>query len=160
MQHTCNITLRGIPKTTAAVEKQQVLHMSVCARTHLCVRARVCACTCVALITQHAMHHHIASLASPHFWYYLKNGTIFEKKVTKHKRCILIFSTTFIWNISYSKKNSVRYCHKWENVFMSSICYSWQILMKFEFFQQIFKKSSDIKFHQNLSCWSRVVPCG
>ena len=42
----------------------------------------------------------------PHF---LINGTIFgekkkKKKITEHKMCVLIFSTTFICNISHSKK--------------------------------------------------------
>ena len=31
--------------------------------------------------------------------------------------------------------------------------------MKFEFSQQMFEKRSNIKFHQNLSNGSRVVPC-
>ena len=30
--------------------------------------------------------------------------------------CVSIFSTTFVWNVSYSKKNLARYCHKCENV--------------------------------------------
>jgi len=32
--------------------------------------------------------------------------------------------------------------------------------MKLEFSQQIFEKCSNIKFHENLSSGSRVVPCG
>ena len=32
--------------------------------------------------------------------------------------------------------------------------------MKLEFSQQIFEKSSNIKFHENPSSGSRVVPCG
>jgi len=32
--------------------------------------------------------------------------------------------------------------------------------MKLEFSQQIFEKYSDIKFNENLSSGSRVVPCG
>ena len=32
--------------------------------------------------------------------------------------------------------------------------------MKLEFSRQIFEKSSNIKFHENLSSGSRVVPCG
>jgi hypothetical protein len=47
--------------------------------------------------------HHI-------FPHYLINGTIFE--VIECKMCVLSFSTNFVWNISYSKKNSARYCHK------------------------------------------------
>jgi membrane protein CcdC involved in cytochrome C biogenesis len=55
---------------------------------------------------------------------------IFGKEVTEHKRCVLIFSTVFIWNISHSKKNSAIYCHKCENVFIWSTRYSCRILMK------------------------------
>ena len=29
-------------------------------------------------------------------FHYLMNGAIFEKKVTEHKICVLIFSTTFV----------------------------------------------------------------
>jgi hypothetical protein len=36
----------------------------------------------------------------------------------------------------------------------------WWILMKFEFYRQIFEKVSNINFHQNPSSGSRVVPCG
>jgi hypothetical protein len=53
-----------------------------------------------------------------------------EKKVIEHKMCVLIFSTTFIWNISHSKKNSLRYYHKCTYVFTLSTSYSCQILIK------------------------------
>jgi len=42
---------------------------------------------------------------------------------------------------------------------MSSTHYSYQILRKLEFSQQIFKKFSNIKFHEDPSSES-VVPCG
>ena len=39
------------------------------------------------------------------FPHYLINVTILrKKKVTEHKMCVLIFSTTFVWNISHSKE--------------------------------------------------------
>jgi hypothetical protein len=38
--------------------------------------------------------------------------------------------------------------------------YSCQILMELEFCRHIFEKSSNIKFHDNSSSGSRVVPCG
>jgi len=34
------------------------------------------------------------------------------KKFIEHKMLVLIFSTTFVWNISHSKKNWARYGHK------------------------------------------------
>jgi hypothetical protein len=58
--------------------------------------------------------------------------------------CILIFYTTFVWNISHSKKIWARYYHKCTRYFC-------EILMK------LFKKCSFIKFHENTSSWSWVV---
>ena len=57
--------------------------------------------------------------------------------------CVLSFSTTFVWNISYSKKNLTRYSQKCRNVFMKSTRYSCRILMKLNFLE-IFEKNSDI----------------
>ena len=63
-------------------------------------------------------------------------------------------------NISHSKKNSARYCHKCENVFMKGTRYSCRILMKFESSRQILERISNIKHHKNPSNGSRVVTCG
>ena len=97
--------------------------------------------------------HHI-------FRHYLIKGTIFGKRVTEHKMCVLIFSTTFIYNISHPKKNLARYWHKSENIFMQSIRYSRRILMKLEIFRHNFEKNSNMKCHQTRSSGSRVAPCG
>jgi len=43
---------------------------------------------------------------------------------------------------------------------MLSTRYSCQILMKLEFSQQIFEKYSNIKFQENPSSGSPVLPCG
>jgi len=48
---------------------------------------------------------------------YLINGTIFGKKAIEHKMSVSIFSTTSVWNISHSKKNSTRYDQKYILVF-------------------------------------------
>jgi hypothetical protein len=85
---------------------------------------------------------------------------VFRKKVIEHKMYVLIFSTNFVWNISHSKKNSVRYYHKCTQVFMWSTRYSCQILMKLESSWQIFEKYSSTKFHENPSNGNRVIPCG
>jgi hypothetical protein len=57
----------------------------------------------------------IYCLAVPHFSTLSLEGRNFfgEKKIfVEHKMCILTFSTMFVWNICYSKKNLVRYYHK------------------------------------------------
>jgi len=96
---------------------------------------------------------------SPIFPHYLINGTIFGENLPKIKY-VLIFSTTFLRNISHSKKNWVRYDQKCILVFMQSTPYLCQILMEHEFSRQIFAKHSNIKFHENPSYGSRVIPCG
>jgi len=65
----------------------------------------------LALGTQHAMHmRHIIicdfSGSTIFFHHYLINSMIFEKKITVHEMCVLIFSTAFAWKISHSKQNS------------------------------------------------------
>ena len=74
---------------------------------------------------------------------------------------LLIFSTTFIGNISHSRNNSVRYCHKCENVFMQSRCYSCRISMRPEFSQQIFEKKlkcqiswKSVQWEPSCSMWT------
>ena len=57
------------------------------------------------------------------FTYYLKNGSIFfwgGEGVIRHKLFILISYTTFVQNVSHSKKDSARYGHKCILVFMHS----------------------------------------
>ena len=43
---------------------------------------------------------------------YLIKGTILEKKITEYKICVLIFSATFVWNISHFKKKWAKYDNK------------------------------------------------
>jgi len=62
-----------------------------------------------------------------HKWY------DFRKEFTEHKMCVLIFCTTFVWNISRSRKNSARYYHECAYVFMQNTRYSCHILMKHQF---------------------------
>jgi len=67
--------------------------------------------------------------------------------VIEHKMCVLIFSTTFIWNISHFKKNRARYDQNCIMVFMYSTHYSCQILVKVEFSGHICEKYSNIQCH-------------
>ena len=59
---------------------------------------------------------------------------------------ILIFLYKFWWNIFHSKKDWARYVRKYILVFMQSILFSSQIVMKLEFSWQIFEKYSKSNF--------------
>jgi hypothetical protein len=87
------MTLRRIHLTIVAVEKQEILYT-------LCV----CTLRYTACNTHEPFCHLCPARLYRIFQHYLINGTIFGS-VTEHKMCVLIFSTTFVWNISHSKKN-------------------------------------------------------
>jgi len=80
--------------------------------------------------------------------------------ITLYKMCFLIFSTAFVWNISHSEKNWVRYDKKkCMLVFMwSTVRYSCQIVKETEVSEQIFEKNKKThdKFHENPSSGSQV----
>ena len=58
-----------------------------------------------------------------------------KKKVTEHKICVLILSTSFGRNISYSQKTSGRY-HKCTSVSTSSKRYACRTLIKLQYSRQ------------------------
>ena len=62
----------------------------------------------------HMRHTANCGLSAYIFLHYLMNVTIFvkKKKVVAFKICVLILSTTFVWNISHPKKNWTRYDQK------------------------------------------------
>jgi hypothetical protein len=127
----------------------------------------------LALVIQHTkgMHSIISSTVARmtttfcqptslyhNFRHYLRNGTILGNNLLNMK-CVSIFCTTFVWNISHFTKNSARY-HKFTQIFMWSTPWARQILIKLELCWQIFEKHSNIKFRDNPSSGSSVVPCG
>ena len=96
---------RRVRVTNFAVEKQAILRiLSLC--LYYCLRYPTC--------KAHDPYYIVICCVSGSniFPHYLRNGMIFggEKKGIAHKMCIVIFSTTFVWNISHSKKNLARYC--------------------------------------------------
>ena len=69
--------------------------------------------------------------------------------------CLLIFSTTSVWNVFHSEKKWARYdLHVKYPLFLSDINETWTFLIDFR------KKTSNNKFHENPSSGSKVVPCG
>ena len=109
-QGTYNVTLGRIRETIFAVEKQQVLCISMCVCTGVgawvgaCPSAweSACALVRVAVIIQHAtlLRHillsSVASLAPPNFSTLSHKRHDFRKTFTTYKMCVLILSTTFI----------------------------------------------------------------
>jgi hypothetical protein len=93
-QCTYNVILRRVRATIVAVEKQRVLHS---------LNVYVAFGFQNAMGMRHYCHPLPATLYNI-FPHYLTNGKIFLKKVTKHSKCVLIFSTTFVRNSSHSKK--------------------------------------------------------
>ena len=92
-----------------------------CSRNHCSSRKAVsirhseCVCVCVSFVIQHAMRMRsmtmstVTCLALPYFSTLSHKRHDFRGGVIEHKMCVLIFSTTFVWNISHPKKNSGRY---------------------------------------------------
>jgi len=64
------------------------------------------------------------------------------------------------WLAANQLASMILYDQECALVFKYSNRYSCQILIKFRFLRQVFKKYSNIKFHENPSSGSRVVPCG
>jgi len=82
------------------------------------------------------------------------------KKVTEQKMCFLIFCTTFVWNISHSKKNWARYDQKCISVCMWSAGYCCQIVMRLEFSWHFLWKLLKYRILRRSVSGSRVVPRG
>jgi len=98
--------MRGVSVTTVAVEKQYYI---------LCV----CVCVFVVLVIQHVKRMRrvilssVASTALQNFATLSHKRHDFREKVTEHKKkCVFIFSITFVRNVYRSKKNSEGYYHK------------------------------------------------
>ena len=148
-QCTYNTTLRHACKSLL-LWKCNKYYLLVCVRMWVSRYVGVC-CTYVnvALLLQHTMRmHHIlsfvASRSPPYFSTLSHKWCTFWKKKLLNIKCVLIFSMTFVWNISHSKKNLARYHQKCWNSFME-LEYYWQTL--------------NIKFTQNPFSDSQVIPC-
>ena len=116
LDHIQNLKSRRVHETIVAGGKQKVLNISL----FLCVCVWVCVCVCgwvlghvlvlyLASMQRAAILSPAASLALPYFSTLSHRRHDFRKEVAEHKMCVLILSTTFVWNISHSKKNLARY---------------------------------------------------
>jgi hypothetical protein len=136
--------------------------MRACIRARGSVHARASMWPCLssmqrvwAILWRHLWPNTLANI----FRHYLINGAIFEKMVLNIK-CVFWFSLQLLSKPFLIPRRIQRDSHKCENIFMLSNRYSCRILMKLQFSRQTFGKSSNIKFHQNPSSGSQIVPCG
>jgi K+-sensing histidine kinase KdpD len=101
------VTMRRVRVTIVYVKKKQILHILSVYLILVIQHTKAC-----------AVLSYVACLALPYFFTlsYKRHG--FREKAIEYKMCVSIFSTTFASNISHSKKNSARHCHKCTYVFM------------------------------------------
>ena len=94
--------------------------------------------------------------------HYLTNGTIFEKEKKKSLNIenVFRFSLRLLTNTFLILKTEERYDQKRILTFVQSARYSCPILTKLEFSRQIYEKYTNIKFQDNPSSGSRVLPYG
>ena len=57
----------------------------------------------------HAPYRHLLPAALQNVSTLYSKQNDFRKKVTEHKKCVLIFYTTFVWNVSHATKKWARY---------------------------------------------------
>ena len=75
-------------------------------------------CVSVALIIEHAkcmspiIFQSMACLALQYFATSYKWHDLKKQNVIEYKKCVLVLSKTFVWNIHNSKKNSAKYDNK------------------------------------------------
>jgi hypothetical protein len=103
-----------------------------------------CACTLQSSVTCQALQYFTTF---SHKYQDLK-----KKSYRKHKMCVLIFSTTFVWNISQSKYWARYNQNVWWPLFLSDF-------NELEFSRQFFLKILN-KFHEIPSRGTWPVPWG
>jgi hypothetical protein len=95
------------PTTIYTIKYKYVLHISVCVRARVgdCMRVWACACSCVPLLIQNAtrMRRIVCCHLLRKIFHYLIYGTTFRKTLL-NVRGVLILCTTFVWNVSHSKR--------------------------------------------------------
>jgi hypothetical protein len=117
----------------------------------------------VALVIQHAKRMRriiLSSVACPA----LQNFSTLSHKRHDFRKKLLNTTCVFWFSLQRLCETSVilRRIHRYRNVYRSSCKYPLFLsdLNRREFSRQIFQESSNMKFHENLSSESRVVPCG
>ena len=112
---TCSKILRCVRVKIAAVVKQVLHILCVCSHIYSAFNAHAPYYTIIGDFSASTIFFRIISQTA---WFppppkKKSNQNTFENKI-----CILVLSTTFVWKISHSNKNSARYHHKCRQVFV------------------------------------------
>jgi len=74
------------------------------------VRVTCFTCVCNPGYPAYKAHAQCCGLSgSARFLHIISQRQDFRKKVIERELCVLIFCTTFVWNVSHSRESSVRY---------------------------------------------------
>jgi hypothetical protein len=136
-------------------------HHCCCGKSNKYYIFWVCVCSLsYTVCSAHAPYCHLwpAPLfkVCPH---YLITVTISIKKLLNVK-CVFLFSLQLTSEIFFILKRTEIDDKKYVLVRMQIFRYSCPFLMNLEVYRQIFEKYANMKFHDNPSSGSRVVPCG
>ena len=123
-------------------ETPWILRLCVCSLSYPSCKAH--AQYYIIICDLYGLLHHI-------FSDYVRNGTIFGRKVMGHKMCVLILSTTFVWNTFLILRiirrdviiNAYIYLLVKHPLFLSEFDETWILSTNFE-------KCPNIKFDENL----------
>ena len=128
--------------------------MSVCLYSCLCYPACKSHFFC-AILHYHPWPVWFNIYIFPH---YLMKGKIFGKKFNESKMCVLIFSYNFCLKFLIPRRIQqyiITHVHRYSG----KIPYIHNILIKFKFSWQILEKSPNIKYHENPTSGSWIIPC-
>ena len=140
-------------------------------RNHYCsvkaISITHCDCVLVAWGIQHALLmcrirpivSYVDCLVVPYFSTLSRKRHDFRKNLL-YIKSVLWFSLQHLANALLILRRNQRDKHKCTQDFMWSAPYSCQILMNLAFALQTFQKYSNIKFNENPSSGSTVIPCG
>jgi hypothetical protein len=112
----------------------------------------------IAFFFRSAIHCHLWPVRLYHVFPLLSHERhVFRRKVIQNKVCVLISSTTFVCNSSHSQWDTIINVHDLHEKYQLLLSYFYQICPSGQILE---KKYSDIKFHENQSSGSIIVPCG
>ena len=134
-QQCCNVTLRRVRVTIISMEKQWCYIFWVCVCSLIYPEYKACA-ECYCMLSS------VSCLAAAPYFSTLSHKLLHGRKKLLNTKCILVFCTSSVWNISHCKRNPAIYFHKWTHIGLHvKYRYYRQSFVILEFSLQIFKNT-------------------